>query len=195
MKRSATTQSMSPYVEPHAREYTIVEKNAIYYAAGYVIRRTLKKFKMADDDRGAAITSSLLNMIGEDTESVEATATYLDYVKTWTVKTDRGGLIHVSDDCFCFFCAVEDVTYEMLEKGSCRAEFITEVLDHQTVRFYWDVIASGLKDVWSKYLLHEIATLWFTIRGYTVAGRLLEEYKAAIKRNIKGSKGLRKELH
>ena len=59
---------MSPYVELHAREYTIVE-----YAAGYVIRQTLKKFKMADDDRGAAIISSLLNMI-EDTESVKATA-------------------------------------------------------------------------------------------------------------------------
>jgi len=29
----------------------------IYHAAGYVIRQPLKKFKMADDDRGAAITS------------------------------------------------------------------------------------------------------------------------------------------
>jgi len=72
---------------------------------------------MADDDRGAAIISSLLIMV-VDAESVKATASYLDYVKTWTVKTDCGGLIHGSDDCFCFFYAVEDVTYEKLEKGS-----------------------------------------------------------------------------
>ena len=40
---------------------------------------------------------------------------------------------------------MEDVTYEKLEKGSSRAEFITEVLDHQTVRIYWDVIAGGFE--------------------------------------------------
>ena len=84
-------------------------------------------------------------MIGEDAESIEATTTYLDYVKTWTVKTDRGGLVHVSNDCFRFFCAVEEVTYEKLEKGSSRAEFITELMDYQTVRFYWDII-----DDWRK---------------------------------------------
>ena len=80
---------------------------------------------MAGDYRGAPITSALLNMIGEDAESIKATTTYLDYVETWTVKTDRGGLVHVSNDCFRFLCAVEEVTYEKLEKGSSRAEFIT----------------------------------------------------------------------
>ena len=150
---------------------------------------------MAGDDRGAAITLALLNMIGEDAESIEATTTYLDYVKTWTVKTDRGGLVHVSNDCFRFFCAVEEVTYEKLEKGSSRVEFITELMDHQTVRFYWGIIDGGLEENWSNYLLHDIATLWFAIRGFTVAGRFLEEYKTGSKKNIKGSKGLRKELH
>jgi len=189
----ATSQSVSP-CEPHLREYSVVEENAIYYAAGYVIRRMLKKFKMTDDDKGAAITSTLLTMIG-DGESIEATSTYLDYVKTWTTKTDRGGLIHVSSDCFHFFCAVEQVTYEKLEKGSSKAEFITELMEHGTVRFYWDIAVGELKNDWSDQLLNDVATLWFTIRGFTVTGRLLEEYKAGKKKNIKGSKGLRKELH
>ena len=111
------------------------------------------------------------------------------------MKTDSGGLVHVSNDCFRLFCAVEEVTYEKLEKGSSRAEFITELMDHQTVRFYWRIIDGGLEKNWSNYLLHDIATLWFTIRGFTVAGRFLEEYKTGSKKNIKGSKGLRKELH
>ena len=182
-----TSQSVSSCEGP--RKYSVIEENAIYYAAGYVVRRTLKKYKVAGDDRGAAITSALLNMIGEDA------TTYLDYVKTWTVKTDRGGLVHVSNDCFRFFCAVEEVTYEKLQKGSSRAEFITELMDHQTVRFYWGIIDGGLEENWSNYLLHDIATLQFTIRGFTVAGRFLEEYKTGSKKNIKGSKGLRKELH
>ena len=105
--------------------------------------------------------------------------TCLDYVKTWTVKTDRGGLVHVSNDCFRFFCAVEEVMYEKLEKGSSRAEFITELMDHQTVCFYWDITDGGLEENWSNYLLHDITTLWFTIRGFTVA--LLEGCWKSIK--------------
>ena len=53
-------------------------------------------------------------------------------------------------------------------------------MDHQVVQFYWDVIAGGLEEDWSSYLLYDIATLWFTIGGFTVAGRLLEEYKTGL---------------
>ena len=72
-----------------------------------VIKRMLKNFKMTDDNRGATITSTLLSMVGEKAESIEATSTCLDYVNTWATKTDCGGLIHVSIDCFRFFlCCV-----------------------------------------------------------------------------------------
>ena len=68
-----TSQSVSSCEGP--RKYSIIEENAIYYAAGYVVKQTLKKYKVADDDRGAAITSALLNMIGDNAESIEATTT------------------------------------------------------------------------------------------------------------------------
>ena len=70
-----TSQSVSSCEGPH--KYSVIEENSIYYAAGYVVRRTLKKYKVAGDDRGAAITSALLNIIGEDTKSIEATTTYV----------------------------------------------------------------------------------------------------------------------
>ena len=77
--------------------------------------------------------------------------TYLDYVKMCRVEVDRGGLIHVSNDAFQFFCAVEEVTYQMLKKGSipCKDEVIGKVMSHQTVEFFWDIITDGLNEDWS----------------------------------------------
>ena len=90
------------------REFTVVEENAIYYAAGYVIRKVLKKYRYADDDKGAALAGTLNRMMGENAHrNVDATETYLDYVKTWTVENDRGKLIHVTNDAYRFFHALE----------------------------------------------------------------------------------------
>ena len=36
------------------RKYSVVEENAIYYAAGYVVRKVLQKYRRANDDKGAA---------------------------------------------------------------------------------------------------------------------------------------------
>ena len=85
-----------------------MEENAIYYAAGYVIRKVLKKYRYADDDKGAALAGTLNGMMGENAHrNVDATETYLDYVKTWTVENDRGKLIHVTNDAYRFFHALE----------------------------------------------------------------------------------------
>ena len=63
-----------------------------------------KKYHLSDDDRGAAIAEVLNGMIGEDAHSsINATDTYLDYVKTWTVQNDRGKLIHIIDDAYIDF--------------------------------------------------------------------------------------------
>lgn len=191
MQGSASTEV--PTLHSARRQFTVVEENAIYYAAGYVVRKELKKHWTADDDRGAALAGTLNTMMGEDAiSSTNATATYLDYVKTWTAEADRGKLIHVTDDTYRFFCALEEATYEMLQKGINKQEAVSQVMGNPVVNFYWDIIANGLKGDWSSQLLSEIATLWFTIRGFS---KLLEDYKCGMQKNIKGSKGLRKELH
>ena len=178
------------------RELTVVEENAIYYAAGYVVRKVLKKYCWADDERGAALAGMLNGMIGEAAHSsVDATDNYLDYVKTWTVEIDRGKLIHVTNDTYTFFRALEEAIYEMLQEGISKHEAISRVMGNPVVDFYWNIIADDLKREWSCQLLSEISTLWFTIRGFSVASKLLEDYKRGMKKNIKGTKGLRKELH
>ena len=44
-------------------------------------------------------------------------------------------------------------------------------------------------------LLQNVIEIWFTIRGFCLAGKLFEDYKKASKSNVRGKKGLRKELH
>ena len=44
-------------------------------------------------------------------------------------------------------------------------------------------------------MLQDVTGVWFTIRGFTIAGKLFEDHKKATKSNVHGKKGLRKELH
>ena len=77
-----------------------------------------------------------------------------------------------------------------------KDEILTRVLGDENVRFLWEIaVATELNDMYSAELLQEVVNLWFTIRGFSVVGQLLEQYKKATKSTIKGKKGLRKELH
>ena len=70
----------------------------------------------------------------------------------------------------------------MLKEGRSKHEAISHILENPDMDFYWSVITDGLRSDYSSQLLHEIATLWFTIRGFSVASRLLEDYKHATKK-------------
>jgi len=58
---------------------------------------------------------------------LDATDTYLDYVKTWIVEIDRGKLILVTNDAYRFFLALE-VTYEMLQEGISKQKAISQIM-------------------------------------------------------------------
>ena len=78
----------------------------------------MKKYRKADDDKGAALAGTLNGMMRENAHSnIDATETYLDYVKTWTVENDRGKLIHVTNDAYRFF-----VRLKRQHMNCCRTE-------------------------------------------------------------------------
>ena len=191
-----STYTPATPVEP-VREFSVMEENAIYYASGYVVRKLLQKHMQCANDKAMAFVGILLNMVGEDTgDSIHDTSTYLDYIKTWTKSVDRGGLRHVTDDTYRCFLAIESIIYKILIKGELKDEILTRVLGDENVRFLWEIaVATELNDMYSAELLQEVVNLWFTIRGFSVVGQLLEQYKKATKSTIKGKKGLRKELH
>ena len=58
-----------------ARELTAVEENAIYYAAGYVVRKLLKRFEKKDSSKAQIFVGALLDMLGDDPSSnIECTS-------------------------------------------------------------------------------------------------------------------------
>ena len=56
---------LQPQCEGSLREFSPVEENAIYYTAGYIVRKLLLKLRVSDDH--SAFVEALMNMIGQDT--------------------------------------------------------------------------------------------------------------------------------
>lgn len=196
VERLMNISSDNPAAQESVREFSVIEENAIYYAAGFVIRKLLKKYMQYANDKAMAFVGTLLILIGEDVgENVSDTSTYLEYIKIWTNNTDRGGLRHVTDDTYRCFLVIESIVYNILKRGGLKEEVFSEVVSSENVRFHWEVATTEEINDYTLELLHEVVNLWFTVRGFSIASRLLEEYKKATKTTIKGKKGLRKELH
>ena len=151
--------------EEPVHEFSAVEENAIYYAAGFVVRKLMQKYMQYANDKAMALVGLLLNMVGEDTGHTihDTSTTYLDYVKTWTKSTDRGGLRHVTDDTYRCFLAIESIVYNILKRGGLKDEVLVKVVANENVRFLWEIAAGGLNDKYSSELLQEVVNLWFTV--------------------------------
>ena len=145
------------------RELSVVEENAIYHAAGYCIRKLIKKFRRSGGENAYMHTAIMLHMIGEDTvgDMPDSTDSFLDYVKVWTNNTDRGGLSHVSNDAYRIFVALETAFYQ-LKSGGPKDKIISGIINNANVLFLWE-IATDLpedKSRQSSLLLCEVVQLW-----------------------------------
>lgn len=180
-----------PQCDISIREFSPVEENAIYYAAGYVVRKLLQKFRV---NGNPSLVEGLLDMIS-DAHTDECSDGFLDYVKTWTTSTDRGGLIQVTDDAYLAFKYIESATYELITGKKSKADIISGVLTNTTVLYFWKLAVDLPDEAISTQLLQEIVDLWTTMRGFSICNNLFEQYKEATKKTVKGTKGLRKELH
>ena len=103
----------------------------------------------------------------------------MSYVKVWIDTTDHGGLKHVSEDTFRCFKALELVTYELLKKGATKTEVIDQAENDENVR---NLIMHKFTSEVSPTSLHDVVSLWFTIRGFVVTSSLFEQYKRAAKK-------------
>ena len=185
---------LKPPCDTSIREFSLVEENAIYYAAGYIIRKLLRKFRVSGN-KHPSFVEALLDMIREDVHAVECSNDFLEYVKTWTTTTDRGGLVQVTDDAYLSFKFIESVTYELITQGKSKADVMNGVMTNSTVLYFWKLAVDLPDETISTELLQEVVNLWTTMRGFSISNHLFEQYKKATKKTVKGTKGLRKELH
>lgn len=179
-----------------SREFSVVEENAVYYAAGYVVQKLIKKFRRSSNNDACVYIGVLLHMVGEDNSgALLENDTYLEYVKVWTSNTDRGGLRHASDDTYRFFLALESKVYELIKSGDKKDKVVSETIDDENLIFLWEIATDMSHGRQSSTLLQEVVELWYAIRGFSITSKLLEQYKKATKTTTKGRKGTRKELH
>ena len=176
-----------------------VEKNAICYTAGFVVKKLITKYSRSTNSNAAAYLCLLKTMgckLSEKTES--------NHCSKWTEIVDRGGLLHVSNtvyDLFMFldFTVDEELTSIFKAKGKgiekVRRDKLDCLCENDEIQLVWSMITDAVEDEESVHgLLREIASMWITTRGYSKARLVKEEYKRAKASGIKGKHSLRKEL-
>ena len=142
-----------PSYDVPSREFSAIEENAIYYTAGYVVRKILCRHVKKDDAKSKSIVTALISMLGNhyDNDIVEELSSYMDYVTTWTRIADHGGLTHVTLDTFCFFSTAEVITGDLLSKGCNKIEVTGQAFVNEAVRFHWDLISRMRQTHYSCY--------------------------------------------
>ena len=173
------------------------ERNALRYTVGYVLNSLLKKLQRSKK-REVELIMYVHKLIEEETD--EEAVQELDS-KEWVNSVDRGGLVHVSDLMYSLFVELELVLrHHINSQQACRDFNLSAVaaamIEDEDVLFYWSMLSVELQEeATSKKLLYMMVEHWITIRGFSHASALMEQYKQNQKKCLQKSKGLRKGLY
>ena len=148
----------------------------IRYAAGYVLLSTRKKIlKPTHPKKNSMI--EIIDALAQDSDVED------DLSSDWLSLVNRGGLIHISDDLYRVFVAIElEIrNFFRIEKAQALASSNEEkilhcVMNNEDVLFFWCLVSSNISDDLSKVILN-IAEQWITIRGFSFAKSYMEIYK------------------
>ena len=168
---------------------SIDEHNTLRYCAGYVLRSLKRKYP------------SLQTWFEKQTDNSGSSGTvdsFTQFTKMWVEKVNRGGLTLVSDGVYEVFHAMELVLRQYLSaiptQQKVEKDTVIRVLQEDNeIQFHWSILTSDIDDETSQDVLFGVIKLWITIRGYSYASALVEEYKR-LNGALKRTKSLRKEL-
>ena len=178
---------------------SLVEQNAVRYAAGFVVRKLLKKHHRNESPAANACGSCLKEMTAEDNPDCSQTGSFNDYRRIWISMTDRGGLTHVNNLTFSIFIEFEKLVQSKLLSsfhGELSVSKMTEeIAEDNDIKFLWSLQATCItSDKLEKELLNELIKEWVVLRGHSLTNKYLEMYKSNIKKSLSKKKGLRKQL-
>ena len=174
------------------------EKNTLMYACGYVPLVLIRRYKKRKEHKYESYVECLLNMaVGAFEDS------FYDYCRKWFEEINRGGAFEVNDCAFNFFLCVEINTRSRLTKllqvqssqatEDQKMTLLKELSEDEDIRFHWSLLSVDCDG--STELLREILSLWITIRGGSIAGCWMEQYKRVSKETSKTAlrKGLKRK--
>lgn len=170
------------------RRLSLVEENAIRYAAGFVIKKLLEKFQ------GDNEVTMCLNGMLKDGDIIE------HFSEVYLKKTDRGFLKHLTDTAYEFFVELEMVTYNYLQSISLGAKDFdmknlhSIVSNDVDVLRIWAICAIDIETTDKQLsVLLDITKEWTKLRGHSIASMELEKHKRK-KSDTTKKKSLRREL-
>lgn len=190
-------QKLRPHTEAdsHYDKLSTDEEQAVRYSSGFIVRSLKKKFArlvLSDSSKYIEVLDKMYAL--EDCTSDNG-EDFLQYTKEWLSQIDRGGLYKVTDETYLLFHWMELTTRKYLKGQKIEIdEALDEIICSENVMMCWSLICGGdMEEDESDKLLNKIAELWITVRGFSYAGNLFEQYKCAKKDSVK-KKSLRKTL-
>ena len=128
-----------------AKDVSVIEANAMGYAAGYVMRQVSKKIKESSHELKEDMNDCLMKMVLCEGESEGKKD------EEWIDLIDRGGLWHVRESTFRVFFALEDGVRQYLSQLTSPSshpsikEFISRLVMNDDVQLYWHIATAAFE--------------------------------------------------
>ena len=172
------------------------EEKVIRYAAGYILRTLKRKLQRSSNPLKKHMIAAITDLVGDELNDVDEEST------KWVQSVDCGGLVHISNNVFLFFCSIEEAlrvhfklsNTEPLSSGM-KSTIMTEIIENDNVVFHRSLVATTEDDDTQQELLKQIVDHWVTIRGFSFARSWMEIFKQSNKKGTQRAKALRKGLN
>ena len=169
------------------------EENIIRYMSGYVALKLKHKYEKKESAKAEQFVECLSSIAVQGQQS-----SFYEYTKEWMRLVDRGGLFQVNDNGYLFFRALELRTRQVLPQhlmhpSQSKDSLLQELKNDEDVQFLWCMVSVDISDSEdADQLLTDIIELWVTIRGFSVTGAWMDQYKKSSQKTVKKKKALRK---
>ena len=113
----------------------------------------------------------------------------------WIRAVDRGRLIHINNMTFELFLSMEQSIRRCVKAGQELGDARSQLKEDENILFYWSILTANQSNDVSTTILEMVVDLWITVRGFSLAGAWMKEYKITQKKTTQKSNALRKQLN
>ena len=174
------------------------EENILRYACGYIPFKLLNQY---EKNLSSELTDGIIECLSSMAINGEE-STLFEYTTKWIELVNRGGLFEINNTAYTFFREIEmKVRKKLFTAFDTKAvyqdpsENINSIGSDDDIQFYWTILSVDIEnEAQATKLLKQIIGTWLTVRGNSIAGTWLEQYRQITKPGPSKKKGLRKDL-
>ena len=167
------------------------DQEVVMYVSGYLLQALKKQCLRFKADGMKELIEGLLN------KNQNGKVSFCTKYREWTVKVDRGGLLHPCDDFFLLIRNMEIAVNRHISSQSLSQDLLLKTtlielcLNNVNVSYLWAKLCTDSDESLSNILLEKVASLFLTVRGFAYARLVKSKLK---KEPLKGKIALRQGL-